>query len=66
MQTDPDQNSVPKNLKRKATDDNLQDATASCSHNQGAPPAKKQKIPSSEVVFFKLKLFKVFSERLFF
>ncbi|CAD6233905.1 GSCOCG00007382001-RA-CDS [Cotesia congregata] len=50
VQTDPEQNSVAKNLKRKATDDNAQDATASCSHNQGAPPAKKQKIQSSEEV----------------
>ncbi|XP_074093738.1 uncharacterized protein LOC141524006 [Cotesia typhae] len=49
VQTDRDQNSVSKNLKRKVTDDNSQDATASCSHNQGAPPAKKQKIQSSEV-----------------
>ncbi|XP_044584955.1 putative uncharacterized protein DDB_G0286901 [Cotesia glomerata] len=50
VQTDSDKNSVAKNLKRKATDDISQDATASCSYNQGAPPAKKQKIQSSEEV----------------
>ncbi|XP_057321854.1 bromodomain-containing protein DDB_G0280777-like isoform X2 [Microplitis mediator] len=41
-----DQDSSPKNLKRKITDDSS--ATASCSRCQEAPPAKKQKTQSSK------------------